>query len=63
MRWMRGVTREYRIRYEYVRGRVGMTSIVDKMRENRLKWFGLRVMRRQKSKALERLTFSIRFVF
>jgi len=29
-----------RIRNEYVRGSIGVTSIVDKMRENRFRWFG-----------------------
>jgi len=40
LRWMSGVTREDRIRNEYVRGCIGVSSIVDKTRENRLRWFG-----------------------
>jgi len=34
------VTRKDRIINEYVRGSKGVASIVDKMRENRVKWFG-----------------------
>jgi len=34
LRWMNVVTRKYRIRNEYVRGNIGVASIVDKMREN-----------------------------
>ena len=34
--WMSGVTREDRIRNEYIRGNIGVASIVDKLRENRL---------------------------
>jgi len=41
------VTREDRIMNEYVRGSMGVTSIVDKTRENRLGWFG-HIMRRKK---------------
>lgn len=36
-RWMRGMLRENRIGNEYVRGSIGVVSIVDKMRENRLR--------------------------
>jgi hypothetical protein len=35
-RWMSRVTREDRIMNEYVRGSIGVASIVDKMRENGL---------------------------
>jgi hypothetical protein len=38
LRWMSGVTREDKIRNEYVRSNISVTSIVDKMRENRPKW-------------------------
>jgi len=44
-------TREDRIRDKYVRGNIGVTSIVDKMRENRLRGFKY-VMRREKTKAV-----------
>jgi len=37
LRWMNGVTREDRIRNKYVRGSIGVVSIVDRMRENRLR--------------------------
>jgi len=35
---MSGVTREDRIQNEYVRGSIGVKSIVDKIRENRIRW-------------------------
>jgi hypothetical protein len=44
------VTREDRIRNKYVRGSIGVASIVDKIRENKLIWFG-HLMRREKTKA------------
>jgi hypothetical protein len=37
---MSDVTREDRIRNKYVRGSIGVILIVNKMRENRLRWFG-----------------------
>ena len=37
LRWMSGVTSEDRIKNKYVRGSIGVASIVDKMRENRLR--------------------------
>jgi hypothetical protein len=40
LKWMSEVTREDRIRNEYVRGSIGVASIVDKIRENRLKLCG-----------------------
>ncbi|XP_050534488.1 uncharacterized protein LOC126901782 [Daktulosphaira vitifoliae] len=49
--WMSGVTREDRIRNEHIRGSIDVTSIVDKMRENRLRWFG-HVMRREELEAI-----------
>ncbi|KAL4104536.1 hypothetical protein QTP88_019831 [Uroleucon formosanum] len=51
LRWMSGVTREDRIKNEYVRGSIGVASIVDKMRENRLRWLG-HVMKREKTSAV-----------
>jgi len=51
LRWMSWVTREDRIRNEYVRGSVRVMSIVDKMRENRLRWFG-HIMKREDSEAV-----------
>jgi hypothetical protein len=38
-------------RDEYVRGSIGVASMVDNMRENRLRWFG-HVMRREETKAV-----------
>jgi len=40
IKWMSGMTRKYRKRNEYVKGRIGVASIVDTMRENRLRLFG-----------------------
>ena len=51
LRWMSGVTREDRIRNEYIRGSIGVSSIVEKMRENRLRWFG-HVRRREETEAV-----------
>jgi len=36
LRWMIGVLGEGRIRNEYITGSIGVTSIVDKMREKKL---------------------------
>jgi hypothetical protein len=36
LRWMSEVTREDRIRSEYVRGSIGVVSVVKEMRENAL---------------------------
>ena len=51
LRWMSGVTREDKIRNEYIRGSIGVASIVDKMRENRLRWLG-HVLRREETEAV-----------
>jgi len=40
IRWICGHTRLDKIRNEVVRGKVGVASIEDKMREVRLRWFG-----------------------
>jgi len=48
---MSGVTRENRIRNEYLRGSIGVAPIVDKMRKNRLRWLG-HVLRREKTEAV-----------
>ena len=40
LRMMCGVTRRDRVRNEYVRGSIGVDSIVDKMAQSRLRWFG-----------------------
>ena len=46
LRWMSGHTRLDRIRNVDIRSKVGVVSIVDKLRESRLRWFG-HVRRRQ----------------
>ncbi|PKA63692.1 hypothetical protein AXF42_Ash016976 [Apostasia shenzhenica] len=40
LRWMCGYTRKDRMRNEYIRKKVGVASIEDKLRESRLRWFG-----------------------
>jgi len=40
LRWLCGNTRKYRVRNEYIREKVGVTPIENKLRENRLRWFG-----------------------
>ena len=40
LRWMCGKTRQDRIRNETVREMVGVVPIEEKLRENRLRWFG-----------------------
>jgi hypothetical protein len=49
IRWMSEVTRKDGIRNEYVRDSIGEASIVDKMRENRLRWFGHVNIRREET--------------
>jgi len=36
---------------KYIRSSIGVISIVDKMRENRLKWFG-HILRREKTETV-----------
>ncbi|KAF3623633.1 putative 60S ribosomal protein L18-1 [Capsicum annuum] len=45
LRWMCGLTRGDRVRNETIWQKMGVTSVEDKMREGRLRWFG-HVMRR-----------------
>jgi len=40
LRWMSGKTRQDRIRNDTIRERVGVAPIVEKLVENRLRWFG-----------------------
>ncbi|WMV12452.1 hypothetical protein MTR67_005837 [Solanum verrucosum] len=40
LRWMCGHTRSDKIKNEVVREKVGVASVVDKLREARLRWFG-----------------------
>ena len=40
LRWMSGKTRHDRIKNDTIRERVGVAPIVEKMVENRLRWFG-----------------------
>lgn len=40
LRWMSGVTREDRIRNDYIRGSTKVVEISKKMQEGRLRWYG-----------------------
>ena len=40
LRWICGKTLKDRIQNEHIREMVGVAPIEDKMRENRLRWFG-----------------------
>ena len=40
LRWMCGKTKMNKVRNEDIRNLVGVALIEDKMRENRLRWFG-----------------------
>ena len=40
LRWMCGKTRKNRVRNEDIQKMVGVAPIQDKLRENRLRWFG-----------------------
>ena len=52
LRWMCGNTRRVKVRNEDIRTKIGVTPIEEKMRENRLRWFGH--MRRRPTDALVR---------
>jgi len=49
--WTSGLTKEDWIRNEYVRVGVGVVSDVDKMRDNRFRWFGY-ITRREDSETV-----------
>ena len=40
LHWMSGNTRRDKVRNEDIRTKIGVAFIKDKMRENRLRWFG-----------------------
>ncbi|PKA62166.1 isoleucyl-tRNA synthetase [Apostasia shenzhenica] len=40
VRWMCRYTRKDRMRNEYIRKKVGVAPIEDKLRESQLRWFG-----------------------
>jgi len=51
LRWKSGMAKKDKIRKDYVRSSIGLASVVDKMRGNKLRRFG-RVMRREKTVAV-----------
>ncbi|XP_025413923.1 uncharacterized protein LOC112686036 [Sipha flava] len=51
LRWMIGVARKDRIWNEYMRDSIGVSSIMGKMRKNRLRWFE-HVMIQKETKAV-----------
>ena len=53
IRWVCGHTRLDKIRNEVIRGKIGVASIEDKMREARLRWFG-HIRRTSKSAPVRR---------
>ena len=53
LRWMSGHTRLDKIRNEDIKSKLGVVSIVDKLREGRLRWFG-HVRRRPSSAPVRR---------
>jgi len=61
LRWMSGKTKHNRIGNDTIRERVGVTPIVEKLVENRLRWFGHVERRHQISLQLilVNLSFSI----
>ena len=54
LRFMCGVTRADRIRNEHIRGSLGVADIKDKLRENRLRWYG-HVVRRTEDNIVRRV--------
>jgi hypothetical protein len=54
LRWMCGVTRMHTIRNVYIRGSLEVALVSDKMRSNRLAWYG-HVMRRDESHIIKRV--------
>lgn len=54
LRWMCGVTRMDRIRNEYIRGSLKVAPIAEKLRANRLSWYG-HVRRRDDSHVTQRV--------
>ncbi|KAG5607135.1 hypothetical protein H5410_028627 [Solanum commersonii] len=52
LRWMCGHTRSDKIRNEVIPGKVGVASVVDKLREARLRWFGHVKRRRRRPMGL-----------
>jgi hypothetical protein len=54
LRWMGRVTRMDRIGNEYIRGSLKVAPVTEKMRSNRLAWYG-HVMRRDESHITNRV--------
>ncbi|XP_021753613.1 uncharacterized protein LOC110718985 [Chenopodium quinoa] len=47
LRWICGSTLRDRIRNEVIRKKVGVVGIADKLRKNRLRWFGHRILKQK----------------
>ena len=54
LRWMLGLTLRDRKRNEFVRKKLGVACITDKVRESRLRWYG-HVMRSDETSGIKRI--------
>ena len=54
LRWMCGVTRMDKVRNEFIRGSLKVAPVIEKVKENRLSWYG-HVMRRDDTHETKRV--------
>ncbi|XP_041973821.1 uncharacterized protein LOC121729387 [Aricia agestis] len=54
LRWAAGVTRIDKVRNEYIRGSFGVASVVEKVKESRLRWYG-HIQRRDDAYAVKKV--------
>jgi len=59
LRLMSGEPRKDRIRNKYVRDSTGIVSVVNKMKENRLRWSGHMTRRNKTSKSREVMKMNV----